>query len=95
MTAAQDLLEAVKAGDVNRVNELLAADPALVNARDASGNSAILLAIYYGRKEVKESLLAHGPELDVFEAAAAGALDRVKTIVDEEDRKSTRLNFSH
>ena len=53
MAAAQELLEAVKAGDVNRVTKLLAGDPALVNARDASGNSAILLAIYYGRKEVK------------------------------------------
>ena len=84
MTSAQDLLEAVKAGDVNRVNELLAGDPTLVNARDASGNSAILLAIYYGRKQVEEILLAHGVELDLFEAAAAGALDRVKTIVDED-----------
>ena len=91
MAAAQDLLEAVKAGDVNRVSELLATDPALVNARDASGNSAILLAIYYGRKEVKESLLAYGPELDVFEAAAAGALDRVKAIVDEDQDMSADL----
>ena len=97
MAAAQDLLEAVKAGDVNRVSELLATDPALVNARDASGNSAILLAIYYGRKEVKESLLAHSPALDVFEAAAAGALDRVKTIVEEDvDVSADLVNaYSH
>jgi ankyrin repeat protein len=97
MDQAQNMLDAVKSGDVNKVKELLAADPALVNAKDESANSATLLAIYYGRREVRDVLLAHRPDLNLFEAAAAGRLDRVTAIVEEDRDVSADLvnTFSH
>jgi ankyrin repeat protein len=41
----------------------------------------ILLATYYGRNEIAQSLLAHGAPLNLFEASAVGAPDRVQELV--------------
>src|SRR3954470_3110830 len=50
----------------------LAADPALTNARDEHGVSALLLAIYHRRPQARDALLAAGAEVGVLEAAALG-----------------------
>jgi ankyrin repeat protein len=91
------MLEAVKAGDVAQVKALIEADPALVNAKDEAGNSAILLATYYGRRDVVNVLLAHDAELSLFEASAVGRLDRVQALVAEDpDLTSELVNaYSH
>jgi len=91
MSANLDLLEAVKAGDVERVKALLEPDPALVNARDDSGNSAVLLAVYYGRKNVVELLLSYKPHMNLFEASAAGDLQRVTALLREFHRAGHTL----
>ncbi len=75
-----NFLDAVKAGDLSRVKELLEADPSLVNTRGDSGESAILLSVYYRRNSVRDLLLARGAELNIYEAAAAGQLERVATL---------------
>jgi uncharacterized protein len=49
-----------------------AAGPSLVQTRDSQGVSALLLAIYNGQKLTRDYLLASLPQLDLFEAAAAG-----------------------
>jgi len=72
-----DLIAAVKAGDAARVGALLEVDPALANARDPSGVSAILLARYRSDRATTDALLAADPDLDVFEAAALGYADRL------------------
>lgn len=81
LTDIQRFLEAVKSGDRARVGELLAADRGLVNARDEAGRSPILLALYYGSKEVAELLLAARSDLDIAEASAAGRADRVAALL--------------
>jgi len=78
MATAIDLIEAVNAGDAIRVGEILAQDPALVAARDAHGVSALMLARCRFAREVTDVLLAADPELDVFEAAALGYVDRLR-----------------
>jgi ankyrin repeat protein len=97
MSANLDLLEAVKAGDVERVKALLEPDPALVNARDDSGSSAVLLGVYYGRKNVVELLLSYKPYMNLFEASAAGDLKRIKALLEEDpDLERDRVNsFAH
>jgi ankyrin repeat protein len=72
------IIEAVKTGDKARVEELLHAEPALANARAASGESALLLSVYAGKKEITDLLLARGAEAGLFEAAAAGLAGRVR-----------------
>ncbi len=82
MTPTQELFAAARTGDVPKVTRLLASDPELVNARDEGGLSVLLTSLYHGRRDVADVLLAHGPRLDIFEAAAAGRLERVRALLD-------------
>ena len=86
---AEDLFQAVKQGDLAAVNSVLDRDPDLLQARDPGGLSAVLLAAYYGRKEVLNDLLGRGPRLTVFEAAAAGVLEHVRLAVDDDASLAT------
>jgi ankyrin repeat protein len=78
---AVEFIEAVKKGDRDAVERMLANDPALVTAKDEQGVSAILLSHYYGKDDVARVLVARGPELDIFEAAAVGDADRVRALL--------------
>ena len=78
MATAADLIEAINAGDADRVGAILGEDPALVAARDGEGVSALMLARYRFDREVTDVLLAADPELDLFEAATLGYLDRLR-----------------
>ena len=79
MTA--EFIEAVKKGDREAVERMLANDPALVSARDENGVSAVLLSHYYGKDDVAKALLARRPVLDVFEAATVGDTEHVRALV--------------
>lgn len=69
----EELFVAIKAGDLVRVEELLAHDPALANARDERDMSAVLTAAYWQQPPIVSALLARGPQLSFHEAAAVGA----------------------
>ncbi|HVG34498.1 MAG TPA: ankyrin repeat domain-containing protein [Pyrinomonadaceae bacterium] len=81
MSAQSGIIEAIKTGDLARVNELLEADPTLAASRNEMGVSAIMLATYYGRDKIAEVLLERAVALDIFEAAAVGHTERVKEIL--------------
>lgn len=81
MSAPQGIIEAIKTGDLARVNELLETDPALAGSRNENGVSAILLATYYGRDKIAEALLERDVSLDIFEASAVGRAERVAEIL--------------
>lgn len=83
METVQKFLEAVIEGNIALVEELVARDPSLVNARSESGVAAVLLAIYYNEPTIAELLIAKGADLNIFEASAAGKLDRVRDLLDE------------
>jgi ankyrin repeat protein len=76
-----EFIEAIKAGDLVRVNELLDQDPALVNAKSDAGISAVLLAMYYGKPTMGKLLVARDASLNIFEASAVGKLERVKELL--------------
>jgi ankyrin repeat protein len=50
--------------------------------------SALLQALYRGEDEQVEKLLAVEPELDVFEAAAFGRVDRLRELLDEDPSRA-------
>jgi len=75
-------LDAIKSGDFERVKALLSADPQLVASRSEAGESAILTAVYRGHKDIVNLLVARGAEMTIFEAAAAGEVERVERLVD-------------
>ena len=60
---------------------MLDANAGLLNARGGNGESAAMLAVYYGKKSVLELLLGRGAELNIFEAAAAGKVERVVALL--------------
>jgi ankyrin repeat protein len=82
--AGARLIEAVQAGDASTVAELVSAEPSLAATRDAHGVSALLLARYRSDRPVMDALLAVDPDLDVFEAAAYGYLDRLVERLEED-----------
>jgi ankyrin repeat protein len=75
--------QAVQSGKASKVAALLDSDASLANAKNEKGQSAVLLAVYTGRKEIRDLLLARGVALELHEAAAAGQLARVRQIVDK------------
>jgi ankyrin repeat protein len=46
--------------------------------------SVILKATYFGQRDVVAALLASGVELNIFEAAATGQTDRVRTLIEQD-----------
>jgi ankyrin repeat protein len=76
------LFAAVQAGDIAEVARLLDAEPALLLAKNERGASAVLMACYNGRKEIRDLLLAKSARLELHEAAAAGHLSRVKELAE-------------
>ena len=77
-----ELLAAVRGRDRAAAAAALDRDPSLVTARTASGETPVLLAIYHRAPDVLTLLRARGATLDVFEAAAAGDVDRVRALLD-------------
>jgi ankyrin repeat protein len=77
----QEFFEAATGGDVAKVRTMLQADPSLAGAKDENGVSAIMKATYHGKKDVVAALLETGVELDVFEAAATGRVERVSKLI--------------
>ncbi len=76
--------QAVQSGNTGKVEALLDSNASLAIAKNEKGQSAVLMAVYTGRKEIRDLLLARGVALELHEAAAAGQLARVKEIVEED-----------
>jgi ankyrin repeat protein len=78
---ATELFNAIKGGDKVSVERLLERDRTLIDARDENGLSPTLIALYHGKNEIAQAILARRPNLSVFEAAAAGDAARVRQIL--------------
>jgi ankyrin repeat protein len=81
MNTTAEFFGAIGTGDLASIEALLATEPALASAIHESGISAVLWAAYHGQAAVLERLLTAGVELNVFEAAAAGDLARLRTLL--------------
>jgi ankyrin repeat protein len=79
-----DVIASVQAGDAEKVRGLLQGDPSLAAAKDTKGVSALMFAFYYRRSEIADLLLAAKPDLDIFEATAAGKADKVSEILNKD-----------
>lgn len=73
-------------GDLNRVRELLAQEPALINASwDWGGGdweTGLGAAAHMGRRDIATFLLEQGARLDLFAAAMLGKLEIVKAALE-------------
>ncbi|HEY2119052.1 MAG TPA: ankyrin repeat domain-containing protein [Candidatus Acidoferrum sp.] len=87
-----ELFDAIRAGELSRVKSLLDSEPALASAKNEKGVSAVLFSIYSGRTEIRDLLLAQGAKLELQDAAAAGCLDRVKEVVEENPMRASSFS---
>jgi ankyrin repeat protein len=78
--SAHEFLDAVRSGDIVKVQTLLALDPSLATVRASTGESALMLAVYHARHAVRDVLLKSQLEPDIFEASSIGDLDRIRTL---------------
>jgi len=81
MATTAELFAAIQADDAAKVKSFLAAEPVLATARNDKGLSAVLWARYSNRLQALAALLAAKPQLDIFEAAAAGEQARVQELL--------------
>ena len=86
-----ELFDAIKAGDAAKVAALLDADFSLLGAKQ-NNVSAILFALYHGKRGLARLFVDRGAELSFAEAAAMGDLARVRELLDADpsllDRRS-------
>lgn len=85
----QAFFDAIKAGRLDQVQSLAASDPSLLRARDASGASAILFAIYNGRKDVADVLINLGAPVGLFEASALGRIERIEEVLRADPQRAS------
>lgn len=72
---ADEMIQAAKDGNLTALEAALTRNPALRDARAASGETPLMAALYRGHKECVAALVAHGVPLDIFAAAAVGNMD--------------------
>lgn len=81
MTPAQQLHEAIRAGDSPRVAALIDGDSSLLAGGGALGMAPLLVAIYAGKREIAHELIARGAPVDPFIAAALGETERCRELL--------------
>lgn len=73
--------DAIKSDDIFGLTGMINRTPGVVDAVNENGVAAVMFALYYGRKEVAQLLLASGAKVDAFIAAAAGDTRRLEQAV--------------
>lgn len=58
------LLQAIERGDEDSARAMIAANPALLHARDEDGATALHCAAFFGRRAIAEALLDAGAEIN-------------------------------
>ena len=72
MSAVDDVFEAIRAGDADRLRDLVAANAARASLVGDAGISALMFALYHRRQDLVDILISADPEMNVFDAAALG-----------------------
>jgi uncharacterized protein len=72
---SDEYFRAIKNGDIQKVRELIEQNPSLVDTKDESGMSGVVVATYYSQSKVSDLLISKGAALDFFEAAMTGRLE--------------------
>jgi ankyrin repeat protein len=89
MTSTEALFAAIDADDAETIRRLIAEDPSLARVRDDRGVSALMRARYRGAGPSVDAISERVGELDVFEAATFGDLERLRALLAEEPGLAT------
>jgi uncharacterized protein len=86
---SQHFFDLIRQGKTTEIAELVEAQPLVAQSRDAQGISALMLAVYTQQPMIRDFLLSHLKDLDIFEAAAVGNCARLHQLI-AEDAMSAR-----
>lgn len=75
------VFDLIRRGQSKDLAAQIEAQPELAQARDAQGVSALLWCVYAGQPAMRDLLRARISELDLFEAAALGDLERLQALI--------------
>jgi ankyrin repeat protein len=92
MSEQKVFFEAIRAGDLAAVESLVGADASLASARTDAGVSGVLTAVYMGRNEIRDFLIASGAVLELPEAAALGNLARVRELIEKNNAQASSFS---
>lgn len=92
MASTGELFAAIDAGDAAAVAAIVRGDPTLAGARDTEGVSALMRARYRFDPTLVDAVMVGSPELDVFESAAFGDLDRLTALLDQDPTLATAFS---
>jgi ankyrin repeat protein len=79
----KNLIEAIENGNISAVKALIIAHPALIHARTETSVPIVLYAAYLKKWDVVDELVDLGAELNIYEAAAIGDLDRAQQLLEQ------------
>jgi uncharacterized protein len=92
MDKIEEFFIEIKAGAIDQVQDMLDSEPGLILAKDENGVSPVLIAVYYGQGEIVELLLERKTDLDIWEVAATGRLERIKEMLDQDSSLVNRFS---
>lgn len=78
---SQHFFDLIRQGKTAEIAEAVEAQPSLAHSRDVQGISALTLAVYTQQPMIRDFLLAHMTELDIFEAACVGNCERLHQLI--------------
>ncbi len=81
---SQSFIDLIRRGAQKEVAEWVQDDPQIAVSRDAQGVSALMWSVYSGQVLMRDFLLSGIPDLDVFEAAAVGNCERLRSLLAED-----------
>ena len=76
-------MDAIKAGDLAAVKELLARDPNVAKERTPEGLSCVAFAMYNGKRDIARLLADGRSDLDLYEACTVGTLEQVRSLIEK------------
>jgi uncharacterized protein len=80
MTNNDRCFELLGKGDFDGIRLLLESDPNCAGAHDSNGVSLLMHCIYRGRRDLAESIADQKKDLNLFEAASLGRMDRLREL---------------
>jgi uncharacterized protein len=83
MDQFQRCFELLQARDVDGLRRVLDETPGAVEARDPAGVSLLMHALYRGYRDLVEAIAGRKRELDIFEAASLGRLERLQSCLSD------------
>jgi len=81
---AHEIFEAIRKGETERVRQLLAQNPESAREHDDNGVSALMQARYRRQLAIVDLLRSSAGELDIFEAASLGDIDRLRLLIQQQ-----------